>query len=121
MWLKLRINKQNVDIFDNFVKINCPHNSKFNGYYFFYSQKLINFIDSSIELLYKDDFIFRLKKKGNGRYNKNKVVEEIEIDANTIEEIFDCMQTKDSSYLIIKEPHKIDKNIEILEELKNDK
>ena len=74
-----------------------------------------------IEISFKDTFTFELKKYGQGKFNKYKLIDEKQVDAAVIEEMFDCMQTKDESYLIIKEPQKIDKHIEILEELKNDK
>ena len=122
MWEKLRINNQNIKVNNgNSILIACPHNSEYNNYVFWYPAKMTGFHEKYIEISFKDTFTFELKKYGQGKFNKYKLIDEKQVDAAVIEEMFDCMQTKDESYLIIKEPQKIDKHIEILEELKNDK
>lgn len=122
MWKKLRINKQNVGkVFDNFITINCPHNSKYNNYYFWFNKKLVDFKNTCIEIVYKDTFVFKLKKVGKAKYNKYKLIDELEVDADVIEDMFECMQIDNESYLIVKEPPKIELDVKVLEELKNDK
>ena len=74
---------------------------------------------------YTDDFKFKLFKNGNGKYNKFNVIDTIEIDVEEFEEAFDCMSDctrvkSNETYLIVKEPEKVEKEIEIEEELKNE-
>ena len=128
MWKNIEINKQNIETeTDKAILIKMPNKSKFAGYKFWHPSKLVRHGSNSYarSIGYTDDFTFRLKKYGNGKYNKFDVIDEIEISVKEFEEAFGCMEDctrgkLDESYLIVKEPKKIDKKIEIVKELKNE-
>lgn len=130
MMKNININIQNiVRESDNAMLIAMPHNSSFEGYCFWHAKKLMSEGSHSyaISIAYNDDFIFHLKKYGNGKYNKYKVIDEKSISVEEFEEAFDIMNKNiispkedTESYLYVKEPEKIEMNVEILEELKND-
>ena len=44
---------------------------------------------------YSDEFVFRLKKYGNGKYNKREVVSEMEIDTDEFEQAFAGINSND--------------------------
>lgn len=127
-WKSIQINKQNVKKdTGSAVLIAMPHNSIYDGFTFWHSSKLIRAGKHSyaLSLGYTNDFVFKLKKVSPKTF---KVLDEKEIGVQEFEEAFGIMNDnivapkKDTeSYLIVKEPEKVDKNIEILEELKNDK
>lgn len=127
-WKSIQINKQNIknDI-GKAVLIAMPHNSKYDGFTFWHSSKLIRAGKHSyaLSLSYTDDFVFKLKKVSPRTF---KVLDEEEISVEEFEQAFGIMndnitapKKETESYLIVKEPEKVNKNIEILEELKNDK
>ena len=130
IWHSIQINKQNIKAeTDSGVLIKMPHNSDYDGYVFWHPAKLVRNgkHSNAISISYTDEFVFRLKKYGNGKYNKFDIIDEQEIDVCEFRNAFEIMNdniiaSKDDteSYLIIKEPEKVDKEIEVLEELKND-
>lgn len=69
--------------------IKCPHSSQFEGFGFWLSNKLISKDeDSAVQILYHDDFTFRLKKYGKGKYNKTLLLDSRIINAEEFEEAF---------------------------------
>lgn len=130
-WKEIQVNKQNIKTYTNMsVLIAMPHNSEYDGFTFWHPAKLIKNgkQSNSISISYNDGFVFKLKKYGNGKYNKFDVIDEHQVNVEEFENAFAIMNNnivaskKDAeSYLFVKEPKKIDKEIEILEELKNDK
>ena len=129
MWKNIEINKQNIET--DTVKstlIKMPNNSDYAGYKFWHPSKLIRHGSNSYarSIGYTDEFTFKLFKNGNGKYNKFDVIDEIEISADEFENAFECMEgctrkKSNETYLIIEEPKKIEKEIKIKEELKNEK
>lgn len=99
------------------------------GYKFWHPSKLVKKGRNSyaVSLGYTDDFIFRLKKYGNGRYNKYDVIDEKEITGKEFEEAFGVMDSNikppefDESYLIVEEPKKVDIEVKIPKELLNER
>lgn len=128
MWKNIEINNQNIETdTGKSVLIKMPNKSKYAGYKFWYPSKLIKKGSNnySVTLCYTNEFKFALKKYGNGKYNKFKVIDEITISAVELEEIFECMEDctrakSEETYLIVEEPNKIEKEIEIEESLKNE-
>ena len=126
MWKNIEINIQNIEIdTGNAVLIKIPNKSKYASYKFWHPSKLVRYGSNSYarSIGYTDEFTFKLFK--NGKHNKFEVIDEIEIDVEEFEEAFNCMsdctRTKsDETYLIVKEPEKVEKEIEIEEELKNE-
>lgn len=129
MWKNIEINLQNIEIdTGKATLIKMPNNSKYAGYKFWHPSKLVRYGSNSYarSIGYTDEFTFKLKKFGNGKWNKNEVISEMEINVEEFEEAFDCMKSctrpKDSeeSYLIVEEPQKVEKEVEIEEKLKNE-
>lgn len=129
MWKNIEINKQNIETdTGKATLIKMPNNSDYAGYKFWHPSKLIRHGSNSYarSIGYTDEFTFKLFKNGNGKYNKFDVIDEIEISADEFENAFECMEgctrkKSKESYLIVKEPEKIEKEIKIEEELKNEK
>lgn len=131
MWKQININKQNVKTYtQNAVLIQMPHNSDFDGYYFWLSSKLIRDgrHSNSVSISYTEDFTFKLIKHGKGKWNKKEIINEKIITAEEFESAFEITNDnivsskKDTeSYLVVEEPEKIDKTIEVAECLKNNK
>lgn len=128
MWKKVEINKQNIETeIDKATLIKMPNKSKYAGYKFWHPSKLIRYGSNSYarSVSYTDDFTFKLKKYGNGKYNKFDVIDEIEISVEEFEEAFECMADctrgkSEESYLIVKEPKKVEKEVEVNKELINE-
>lgn len=127
-WHNIEINIQNIEIdTGKAILIKMPNKSKYAGLKFWHPSKLIRVGSNnySVKIGYTDKFTFRLFKNGNGNYNRNKIIEEKEISVYEFEKAFDCMsdctkpKQKEETYLIVKEPEKIEKDIQIVEELKN--
>lgn len=129
MWKNININIQNIK-FNNgsSVLINCPNKSKYDGYSFWHSAKLVRNGKNSYSksLGYTNDFKFILKKYRKSRYNSNEVIDEKEISVEDFEEMFNIMnknivepKINIESYVIIEDPKKIDKDIIVEECLKN--
>lgn len=66
-----------------------PYNSEYKGYCFWHPAKVIRGDCNFVSLGYTDEFVFRLKKYGQGRYNKGETIEELEITAEDFERAFD--------------------------------
>lgn len=110
-WKNININKQNVDVETlNSVLIKMPHNSDFDGYKFWHPAKLVRKgrNSNSVSISYNDEFIFNLKKYGNGKYNKREVIDEIEIDTEEFENVFNVMNENiiSKKYVSDYETHK---------------
>ena len=128
MWKNIEINIQNIENdTGKAALIKMPNKSKYAGYKFWHPSKLVRYGSNSYarSIGYTDTFTFKLKKYGNGKYNKFDVINEVEISVEEFEEAFECMKDctrskEDNSYLIIEEPKKIDKDVEIDEALKNE-
>ena len=128
MWKSIEINKQNIQYQnERAVLIKMPNKSKYADYTFWHPAKLVrNGSNSySVKISYNDKFQFTLFKKGKGLYNRNEIISQMIIGVEEFEEAFECMEDctrakeKDDSYLIVKEPEKIEKEIEIPKELEN--
>lgn len=129
MWKNININKQNIkaDI-GRAVLIAMPHSSGYDGYCFWHPSKLVREgrHSSAVSIGYNDDFRFRLIKYGKGKWNKQKIIDEQEINAEAFEEEFGVMNEniKASDKVNIYETHKPQElqpvKIDALEELKDE-
>lgn len=130
MWKNININMQNIIAeTDKAVLINMPNNSDYKGYSFWHPSKLVRSGRHShaVSLGYTDDFTFKLKKYGKGKYNKSQVVKEQEIDAEEFEIAFgvmnDNIKKPEPKYINEYETHKPEKveaeEVEALDELKD--
>lgn len=128
MWKNININIQNIVVeTEKAILIKMPNNSEYKGYSFWHPSKLVrNGRHSySVSIGYTNDFRFKLKKYGKGKWNSKDIIDEIEIDSEDFERSFGIMDQNISSpnndsYLKIYEPIKVDKKIEVKEELINE-
>lgn len=128
MWKNININIQNIVVeTEKAILIKMPNNSEYKGYSFWHPSKLVrNGRHSySVSIGYTNDFKFNLKKYGKGKWNSKDIIDEIEIDSEDFEKSFGIMDQNISSpnndsYLKIYEPIKVDKKIEVKEELINE-
>lgn len=125
MWKKINIVENNIEAITNKAYlIKMPNNSKYKGYKFWHTDKLIKKHGKIYKVIYNDDFVFKLMKYGEGKYNFKDIVKEVEIDSLELESQFEQINenlksTKDDSYLIVKEPKKVDKKVTIKDEFIN--
>lgn len=129
MWKNIEINIQNIETdTGKATLIKMPNKSRYAGYKFWHPSKLVRYGSNSYarSIGYTDGFTFKLFKNGNGKYNKFDVIDEIEIDVEEFEEAFGCMKSctrpkdNEESYLIVEEPEKVEKEVEVDGELKNE-
>lgn len=127
-WKNIQINIQNIEgETEKATLIKMPNKSNYSGYSFWHPTKLIRRGNNSyaISLGYTDEFSFKLKKYGKGKWNKSKIIDEIEISVAEFEKAFksmeDSCQSQKEGYLEITEPNKIDKDVTIEKELLNEK
>ena len=130
MWEKIRFNIQNIEKeTDKAILIKLPKKSNYSGWVFWHPSKLVRLEGGKgyhYSFSFTEEFNFRLIKYGKGKYNKNEIIDEVNLDCEKIKEIFRVMDDviskneneENESYLLIKEPQKIDDDIEIEEELK---
>lgn len=94
MWRRFTITKNNIKAeTGKAVLIACPHHSEYDGYCFWHPSKLVredrNGWTHSIS--YTEEFTFNLKKYGKGKYNSRKVLDEVQLGYDEIEEIYGVM------------------------------
>jgi len=70
--------------------IKCPNNSEYKGYKYWHPSKCIHYTkrDNILSLGYTDEFVFHLKKYGNGKYNQREIINEIDLDVEEFEEMY---------------------------------
>nr|DAO88286.1 MAG TPA: hypothetical protein [Caudoviricetes sp.] len=128
MWYEIEINKQNI-IYDTgkAVLIKMPNNSKYASLTFWHPKKLVRDGSNSyaVSISYNENFQFTLFKKGQRKYNRNEIISQQIIGIKDFEEAFECMENctkakSKESYLIVKEPEKVEKEIIIERSLLNE-
>ena len=96
---------KNIEITESLIKaetakavlIAFPRKSQLHGYSFWHPAKLVRSgrTINTVSIGYSGEFVFRLKKYGNGKYNKREVISEIEIGADEFEQAFAGMNSND--------------------------
>ena len=129
MWKTIQINQQNIKKdTGNAVLIAMPHNSDYDGFEFWHPAKLIRSGNHSyaISLSYNDEFTFKLKKMGKGKYNSRDVIDEREISVADFEEAFGVMNEnivapKDKNPFETHKPEQLEaEETQVLDELKDE-
>ena len=87
-----------VDFYENQIKatseravcIICPHSSRYDGYSFWVPSAFVRQGRNAamMSLFFPSDFVFHLKKTGNGRYNRHRVIAEINLQGREIYDAF---------------------------------
>lgn len=121
---------KNIEINKNLIKaetcravlINCPHSSNYDGFSFWHPASLVRDAKQrdKVSLSYTDDFIFRLKKHGKGRYNSHSVIREIELSSEELESIFSYLSPQEEKPLVFTPETLTPVKSEVLEELLDD-
>lgn len=89
MWRTIKINIQNIKAeSDKAIKIACPRHSHLGGFCFWHPLKLVNISKRTPEIMYTENFEFRLKKYSHGDHRKWEVIEERTVGYMDIEEAF---------------------------------
>lgn len=91
MWKTSEFNRQNIKKeTDRAVLINCPHSSDYDGYSFWFPASLVREGSHSyaVTISYTDEFVFKLKKYGKGKYNRYDVIDEVELTSDDIADVF---------------------------------
>lgn len=108
---------------DKAVLIKMPSRSDYAGYMFWHPAKLVRTANRSNlrTVSYTDSFQITIKKYGNGKTNKNEVLSEKVITIQQFEEAFGVTNDdEEESYLIVEEPTKVNKEVEVAKELINE-
>lgn len=125
-WKTININKQNIEAkTGRALLIKMPNNGNYKGYKFWHPAKCVRDGRNSnaLSISYNDSFTFKLFKNGNGKYNKFKKIDEIEIDVEEFEEEFDVIDENIRSKEIknpyeTHKPEELDvKPVSVIEEL----
>lgn len=90
-WKNININSNQIKAeTGKSVLIALPHNSDYNGFELWHPKKLVRDgrHSASVSIGYTDEFVFKLKKYGKGRYNSNQVIDERTISAEELESAF---------------------------------
>lgn len=127
MWKNININKNNIETKTaSAVLFKMPHKSNYDGFVFWHPAKLVRDgrHSNSVSVGYTDDFKFRIKRISQKTF---AVLDEKEISVTEFEEAFGVMDEniiaskKDTeNYLLIEDPQKVDKEVKIMDELKNE-
>lgn len=73
------------------VLINMPKTSNYKGYSFWHPAKCCRHVgknDFLLQISFTDEFEFKLRKTGKGKYNWNKILDEITLESCDIKEAF---------------------------------
>lgn len=131
-WKRLRVAVRHIEYNNgNRARLRMPHNSEYDGYIFWIPSKLIELNPMwteegtrTCQILYTDEFKFKLKKLGYDRFDKLITVDEKEITPQELRKAFTNINTEptDREEPLIHRPSKLEPlaNVEPLEELLDD-
>jgi len=131
MWKKIYFNSLNVETeTNNAVLIKMPNNSQYKGFVFWHPKKLVRHEGGKgyhLSFSFTDSFEFKLVSYGKGRYNKREILKERTLTANQMLEAFgvqdnvikSAVEQENESYIEIREPKRLEVEVEVPNELKN--
>lgn len=121
MWKKIKFNAQNIEHeTGKATLIKMPNKSEYKGYTFWHPSKLVREEGGKgyfVSFSYTDSFEFKVFKTGKNR----NVLDEQFLSPSEMEEAFNVVDEQISSnvdsFLEVKEPSKVTKEVELKEEL----
>jgi hypothetical protein len=113
MWHKIFFNKNQIE-YETYTAclIKMPNNSNYKGYSFWMPKKCVREIGGKgyfMIFVYKDDWIFTLKKYGKGVYNKNQVIREKVINTIEMEEAFEITSENVNNFVEVESDKALEK------------
>lgn len=116
-WFHISIKSENVRFYGNSACITLPYHSPYKNWLMWVGKKLVRDEGYCFALSTKETFNFTIKKMGKGRFNKGEVLEQKEITAQELLDIFGYSQEQPEIHVPDElEPVKI----EALEELRDE-
>ncbi|KAA6348971.1 hypothetical protein EZS27_003571 [termite gut metagenome] len=92
MWQKIFFNSQSIQAeTDSAVLIKMPNKSEYQGYCFWHPKKLVREQGGKgyhYTFSFTEDFVFHLKKYGQGRHNRRDVIREVDLSVCQIKKEF---------------------------------
>ncbi|MEG0051195.1 MAG: hypothetical protein RR712_03370 [Terrisporobacter sp.] len=122
-WKNININLSNVITqTDKATLIKLPNKSKYAGYSFWHSNKLIRdgINSNAICISYNNEFEFKFKKYGNGKYNKTTLLVEVKATIDEFEECFGTMNENIRAKIEKKPPVLSGGEVTIIDDLRDD-
>lgn len=121
MWKKIKFNAQNIEHeTGKATLIKMPNKSEYKGYTFWHPSKLVREEGGKgyfVSFSYTDSFEFKVFKTGKNR----NILDEQFLSPSEMEEAFNVVDEQISSnvesFLEVKEPIKVTKEVELKEEL----
>lgn len=124
MWEKIKFNKNNIKYeTGKATLIKMPNNSEYVDFYFWHPSKLVREEGGKgyfKSFSFTEEWEFKIFKKNK----KGEIVDELEITVEEMKEIFEVVDEKinsnidnESYYLDVKIPEKINKKVDIDEDL----
>lgn len=71
------------------VLIKMPDGSSYKGFKFWHPKKLVEYMCGDCYIRFSDEFVFKLFKNGNGRFNRREIVDQKEVSWRIIEEVME--------------------------------
>ena len=96
-WSSININRNLIKYStEKAVLIACPHSSVYDGYCFWHPKKLVRRGRNreAVSISYTNDFTFRLIKYGKGQYNRDEIIDELQIGSIQFNEVFTAIGEK---------------------------
>ena len=89
MWLDFNINSNQIEhSTERAMLLKLPKSSDFKNYKVWISCKLIRIRDKKTQVSFPDSFTFKIIKYGNGKYNSQAIIDERNISARLLQEMF---------------------------------
>lgn len=121
MWKNITINHNQIEAQVGGASIvKLPKSCEYGDYKFFHPTKLIRTKGGMLSLGITEDFEVEIFKNGKGKYNKFEKLDQVQLSGAEILDLFGYEDENSSTFLEVEEPKKVDKNVEVAEDLKND-
>lgn len=118
MWTKIFFNTQNIQSdTGRSVLIKMPNKSQYNGWVFWHPKKLVREQGGKgyhSAFSFTEDWIFKVKLYGKGRYNSKDVIREVELEASEMKEIWGIVDENVNEFVQLETEKIIEKETEYI-------